>query len=177
MITVNHTNRAGISLLQWISTFPDRFRSSKCPVGYIPRLMSHVNYCGFEASGNGVLQTAFKGDGSEYQWHPARSTAPYFITITCPTAVGIWKVGLRGRNRGTDSPYDWAIEATNTSLDWDTLYTSPTNPIATRRHIDNRYKKFLIDSLGKYRHYRLFCNRAESQRPGISTFQLFVYDD
>jgi len=112
MISMDNAERAGISLLQWIPTSPDRFHPRKCPVGYIPRLMSHVNYCGFEASGNGVLQTAFKGDGSEYQWHPARSTAPYFITITCPTAVRIWKVGLRGRDRLSH----WSIEATNNSF-------------------------------------------------------------
>jgi len=60
MISMNHTNRAGISMLQWIPTLPDRFHLSKCPVGYIPRLLSNVNYSGFEARGNGVLQTAFK---------------------------------------------------------------------------------------------------------------------
>src|SRR6218665_50419 len=68
MISMNHTDRAGMSLLQWIPTLRDRFNSTQCPLGYIPRLLSNVNYSGFEALGNGVLQTefkAFKGDGSE----------------------------------------------------------------------------------------------------------------
>ena len=91
-------------------------------------MLSNVNYSIFKARGNGVLQTAFKafkGDGSEYQWYPAQSTAPYWISITCPTPVRIWKVGLRGRNKDTDRLYDRRIEASQTDRysvhDWDTI--------------------------------------------------------
>jgi len=172
--------------------------------------MFNANYWGFEAYASvattprvqapdlvNVVQPefkAFKGDGSEFQCQPNRDTPPYWISITCPTAVRIWKAGLRGRNRTTDRLYDWRIEGSNKGdvsqktpesdlsypiSDWDLdiLYTSPNNPIASRVYIDNKYKEFLIDSVVKYRSFGLFCNRAESNRPGISVFQLFVYDD
>ena len=72
------------------------------------------------------------------------------MSITCPTPVRIWKVGLRGRNKDTDRLYEWRIEASQSiGLDWDTIFTSPTNPIATRLYIDNVYREFLIDSVGK----------------------------
>src|SRR6218665_4128674 len=145
--------------------------------------MFNANYWGFEAYASvattprvqapdlvNVVQPefkAFKGDGSEFQCQPNRDTPPYWISITCPTAVRIWKAGLRGRNRTTDRLYDWRIEGSNkgdvfhklpesdlfvpTDGDWGILYTKPNNPIANRVYIDNQFKEFLIDSVVKYR--------------------------
>ena len=136
---------------------------------------------------------AFKGDGSEFQWQANRDMPPYCMSISCPTHARIWKVGLRSRNRTTDRLYDWNIEGLNkgdvfhkipesdlfypTDGSWDIFYTSPNNLFTTRVYIDNEYKEFLIDSVVKYRFFRLVCNRSESNRPGISTVQLLVYDD
>jgi len=216
---MNYTRQAGISMLRWIPTLSDIFLPRKCLVGYVPKLLSTANYCGFEAIASGGVTVpgllgpdprpeqsqltvvrfnqpgfkAFKGDGSEFQWQRNRYRAPYWVSITCPTHVRIWKVGLRGRNRTTDRLYDWRIEGSNkgdlfqkipetdqsypVDGNWDVIYTSPDNPIANRVCIDNEYKEFLIDSVVKYRFFKLFCNSAESERPGITTFQLFVYDD
>ena len=80
--------------------------------------MSNVKYCGFDAIASTIVPTgyqpgfkAFKWDGNEFQWQPTDSP-PYWITIICPTAVRIWKVGLRGRDRLSH----WSIEATNNSF-------------------------------------------------------------
>jgi len=54
------------------------------------------------------------------------------------------------------------------------LYVSPANPSESSVYIDYMYKEFLIDSVIKYKMFRLFCNRAESNRPDINTFQWFV---
>ena len=92
-----------------------------------------------------------------------------------PKAVRIWKVGLRGRNKFTDRLYDWKIEENDTvDGNRDMLYVSPANPSESSVYIDYMYKEFLIDSVIKYKMFRLFCNRAESNRPDINTFQWFV---
>lgn len=84
MISTINMEKAGILMLQWIFTLPNTFLPRKYRVGYVPRLLFNVNYSGFEASRDGILDacnpTAFKtfeGDGSEYQWFPAQSTPPY----------------------------------------------------------------------------------------------------
>src|SRR6218665_1917540 len=139
IIYMNYTRQAGISMLRWIPTLSDIFLPRKCLVGYVPRLLSTTNYCAFEAiTSAGVTVPAllrpgprpdqgqvavvrfiqpgfkaFKGDGSEFQWQPNRDMAPYWVSITYPTHVRIWKVGLRGRNRTTDRLYDWRLEGSN----------------------------------------------------------------
>src|SRR6218665_3443529 len=74
MILTDNTEHAGILMVQWIPTLPDRFYPRKFHVGYIPRLLSNANYCEFAAlaSPSTLDQPgfkAFKGDGSE-QLHP-----------------------------------------------------------------------------------------------------------
>ena len=43
-----NAENAGISMLRWIPTLSDIFLPRKCLVGYVPRLVSSANYCGFE---------------------------------------------------------------------------------------------------------------------------------
>ena len=83
MISMDNAEKAGISMLQWIPTLPDRFLPRKCPVGYVPtcRLILNVNYCGFKAYASMASATnfqpgfkAFKGNGSEQQWQPLQTT-------------------------------------------------------------------------------------------------------
>jgi hypothetical protein len=52
------------------------------------------------------------------------------------------------------------------------LYTAP-NPT----FLAYTYEEFLVDSVGKFRFYRLFVVNAEVTNPGLSSIQLFVYDD
>src|SRR6218665_319316 len=169
--------------------FPIYFFQGSLFVGYVPRLVSNASYSGFEAYASvgpvprleqkphivSAIQPgfkAFKGDGSEFLWQ-AKDSPPYWMSSTCPTAVRIWKVGLRGRNRTTDRLYDWRLEGSkkgdvfdkipesdwsfpggdtyNTDGNLDILHTSPNNPIATRVYTDNEYKEFPIDSVVKYR--------------------------
>lgn len=44
-------------------------------------------------------------------------------------------------------------------------------------YLGNTYKEFLVDSVGKYQYYRLYCVQADVSNPGLSSMQLFVYDD
>src|SRR6218665_2622548 len=100
-ISMDNAVHAGISMLRWIPTLPEIFHPRKCLVGYVPRLVSNVNYSGFEAYASlsprfvqespfaTTVQSgfkAFKGDGSEFQWQPNRDIPPYWMSrpITCP---------------------------------------------------------------------------------------------
>src|SRR6218665_319367 len=58
MVLMDNAEKAGICTLRWIPTLPDRFHPRKCPVGYIPRLMSNVNYCGFETPASTLIPTS-----------------------------------------------------------------------------------------------------------------------
>ena len=177
MILMNNAEKAEICTLRWIPTLPDRFHPRRCPVGYMPRLMSNVNYCGFDAAASTLIPTsgqlgfkAFRGDGSEHQWAPLQTTPPYWIGIYCPTAVRIWNVRLRGRNKDTDRLYDWRVEG-NDEADgnWDTLYAYSRLILAKFGYnINNYYKEFLIDSVVKDRLHRLLCNSCS-----FTTTQLF----
>jgi len=175
LIIINNAETAGISMLRWIPTLPDIFLPRKCLVGCVQRLVFNASYSGFEAYPSAgptphreqptkmvsAIQPgfkAFKGDGSEFQWQPNRDIPPYWISITCPTHMRIWKVGLRRRNRTADRLYDWRIEGSNigdgthkipipesdlffansyTDRNWQILCTPPNNLIFPRVCIDN----------------------------------------
>ena len=96
MISMNNAEKAGISMLQWIPTLPDRFLQRKCTVRYVPRLISNVNNCCFKAYTSTAPATkfqrgfkAFKGDGCEHQWQHLQTAPPYWIGITCPRPLRI----------------------------------------------------------------------------------------
>lgn len=148
----------------------------RCHVGYVPRLTANVNYKGFtisassEYSSSYAASYAFRSDyGSE--WAVASGvTSNFWIKIACPTAVRTWKFGLRGRDTN-ERLYNWRIEGSTDNTNWVTLYTAP-NPTYL-----GPYQEFLVDSVVKYQYYRLYCINAEGVTPGLSTMQMFVYDD
>ena len=163
----------GIGMLQWIPTLTDITLGRKCHIGYVPRLTSNTSNCGFEASAVSEYQNnkAFNAFKDEGEWVSNRNST-FSLTVKCPTAVRIWKVGLKGRNKTGERIYDWRIEGSADPGSWNILYTAP-NPT----YLGNTYREFLIDSGGKYTDYRLYCAQAETGRPGLSLMQLFVYDD
>jgi hypothetical protein len=95
-----------------------------------------------------------------------------WIKIACPTAVRTWKFGFRGRDENSERIYNWRIDGSNDDTNWIVLYTAP-NPT----YLGSKYQEFLIDSVGKFQYFRLFCVNGESTNPGLSSMQLFVYDD
>jgi hypothetical protein len=172
----------GIGLLQWIPTLSDRYLK-KCHVGYAPRLTANTNYRGFtvsassEYSSNYIAANAFKGDyvsgnGSNGEWATNGVSVNFWIKIALPTAVRTWKFGFRGRDGNTERLYNWRIEGSNDNSNWISLYTAP-NPT----YLGSTYQEFLVDSVGKFQYYRLFCVNSDGTTPGLSTMQLFVYDD
>ncbi|EDO33835.1 predicted protein [Nematostella vectensis] len=172
----------GIGMLQWIPTLTDRYLK-KCHVGFVPRLTSNTNYRGFtpsassEFNSNYIAANAFKGDyvsggGSTGEWATAGVSSNFWIKIACPTAVRTWKFGFRGRDGNTERIYNWRIEGSTDNTNWTTLYTA-TNPT----YLGNTYQEFLVDSIGKFQYYRLFCVNSEVTNPGLSSMQLLVYED
>jgi hypothetical protein len=172
----------GIGMLQWIPTLDDRYLK-KSHVGYIPRLTANNNYRGFTASASSEYSSSyiaaytFKGDyvsgtGIGGEWCTNAVSSNFWITIKCPVAVRIWKVGFRGRDTNTQRIYNWRIEGSVDNTNWFTLYTA-TNPT----YLGSTYQEFLIDSVSKFQYFRLYCVNAETTNPGLSTMQLFVYDE
>ena len=173
----------GIGMLQWIPTSTDRYLK-KCQVGFIPRLTSNTNYRGFvssassELNANYIASNVFNGDyvsgvGSTGEWATGGVSSNFWIRIACPVAVRTWKFGFRGRDGiTTERIFIWKIEGSTDNTSWITLYTAP-NPT----FLGNIYREFLVDSIGKFRFYRLFVVKAEVTNPGLSAMQLFVYDD
>ena len=162
-------------MLQWIPTFSCS-KTSKCHVGYVPRLTSNISFCcfDFKASSeytNNKAFNAFKGEGHGEEWI-SNIHSNFWLRIECPTPVRIWKVGLRGRTKNTERIYDWRIEGGNEQVFFTGLYTAP-NPT----YLGDTYQEFLMDSIGKFKFYRIVCIRGEAGKPGLSTMQLFAYDD
>ena len=166
-------NWTGAGMLQWIPTLTDITLGRKCHIGYVPRLTSNTSNYGFvvDATSELLNSKAFNAFKDEGEW-VANYASNITLTITCPTAVRIWKVGLKGRNKTGERIYNWRIEGSIDSGSTSILYTAP-NPT----YLGTTYQEFLIDSVGKYKEYTLFCTQAEAGKPGLSVMQLFVYDD
>jgi hypothetical protein len=172
----------GIGMLQWIPTLDDRYLK-KSHVGYIPRLTANTNYRGFTASASSeynstyIAANAFKGDyvsgsGAGGEWCTSAVSSNFWIEIACPTSIRTWKFGFRGRDPNSQRIYNWRIEGSNDNTNWATIYTAP-NPT----YLGSTYQEFLVDSVGKFQYFRLFCVNGEATNPGLSNMQLFVYDE
>jgi len=173
----------GIDLFQWIPAIQD-VTLRKCETGLVPRLTSNVNYRGFTpaaSSENGtgfIAANVFKGDyptgagGTGDEWCTAAITTNFWISVECPVPVRLWKLGVRGRNTNTERIYYFKIEGSINNTSWCTLYTSP-NP----KYLGSSYEELSIESVAKFKWYRLFCMNAQATNPGLSELQLFVYDD
>ena len=154
-----------------------------CNVGYVPRLTSNTNYRGFSPSAssefdsNYIAANAFNGDyvsgpGGGGEWATKTVNTNFWIKIGCPTAVRTWKFGFRGRDGNKERLYNWRVEGSTDNTNWAVLYTPPS-----RTFLGNTYQEFLIDSIQKFNYFRLYCVNAEPLNPGLSTMQIFVYDD
>jgi hypothetical protein len=182
IITAVGAGDVGLGMFQWIPTLTDRYLK-KCHVGYVPRLTSNTNYRGFTASAssefnsNYIAANAFKGDyvsggGINGEWATSGVFSNFWIKIACPTDVRTWKFGFRGRDGNTERIFYWRIEGSTDNATWYTIYTAP---IPT--YLGSTYQEFLVDSVGKFQFYRLFVVNADPTNPGLSSMQLFVYND
>jgi hypothetical protein len=77
----------------------------------------------------------------------------------------------RAGSVSTNRITNWRIEGSNDAFTYVTIYTA-TNPTP----IGGVYQEFEIDSISKFAFYRLFAVNAEATSPGLSVFQLFVYE-
>jgi hypothetical protein len=112
------------------------------------------------------------GNGAGGEWCISSYASNFWIKIACPTAVRTWKFGFRGRDVNAQRIYNWRIEGSNDNSNWISLYTA-LNPT----YLGSTYQEFLVDSVGKFQYFRLLCVDGEAPNPGLSTMQLFVYDD
>lgn len=171
-ILATNIDSTGLNMMQWIPTLSilsERFLR-RCHIGYIPSLTSNTNYCGFassassEASGKTAFN-AFKNDHVAL-WL-ADGEPPFWLQIDCPTAVRIWKIGLRAK----EVISSWKIEAFVGRVGpWVTVHTDSTN-------LNNVYQEFLIDSICSFTKYRWACTDPSYRTVGLKTMQLFVYDE
>lgn len=153
-------------MLQWVPTLTDKYLK-KCHVGYVPRLISNTNYRGLasrassEYNANYIAANVFKGDyvsegGAGGEWATVIVSSNFWIRIACPTAVKTWKFGFRGRDSNVERIYTWRIEGSTDNTNWVTLYTTPN-----KTFLGSTYQEFLVDSVGKFQYFRLYCVQAE----------------
>lgn len=133
-------------------------------MGFTPSASSELN-------ASWIAANAFSGVyGTE--WATAGVSTNFWLKITCPNAVRIWKIALRGKSTNAEQIYNWRIEGSNDNSVWSIVYTAP-NPT----YLNNTYQEFLIDSVSKFQYYRINAINAQAANPGLSVFQLFQYDE
>jgi len=154
--------------------------------GYIPPLRSQGSRnnikAGFIATTNSQLGPNYKasnafnsyyiGPGPGGEWASNGERRNFWMQITCPDMVRVWKVVLRGRETNTQRIYRWKIEGSTDRENYTTLY-EPPDPTP----LGNTVKQSVIDTRDKFNHFRLFCIQAEGSNPGLSYMQLFIYSD
>jgi len=158
-------------------------KSQKCHVGYIPPLTANINETGFivsassEHNANYRASNAFNGKyvsgihGLDGEWVPTIGTTENFwIMIQCPEQVRVWQTSLRGRDTDTNRIQQWNLEGSNDNTTWTDLLATGTCPLT------RICQYFPIHTPHSFKAYRIFCHRAVGGAPGISHWQLYIYN-
>ena len=153
----------------------------KSSVGYVPNLSSNINNKnGFIVSASSELYTTKAyyvfNHRADADWVPANNTN-FWIQIKCPEPVRIYKIKLRGlKLRNSDGIinekylFNWKWQGSNDGTDWININEFDDTMIG--------YDFFdvpLYCSVA-YSHYRIFVNKAETDNPGLSYWQLYTAD-
>ena len=96
-----------------------------------------------------------------------------FIQVITPRPIKIHSFALRGRDNNSDRIFSWCLQASLNGTNWTTLYET------TSIYIGSITQFFSVDSVNPPRasYYKLVVNGADGVNPGLSYFQLFIYDE
>jgi hypothetical protein len=146
-------------------------------VGLIPNLNSNTNSkCGYKVAASSELKDnlAFCAfNSNRLGWAVAAGVSTNFwIEITCPEPILIYKCTIRGRPTNGARIYNWKLQGNlgDGFHTWVDLYIAPNI------FIDSSIYTFNVAPSAKYAQYRIFVNNAESDNPGLSYWQLYTVD-
>jgi len=152
-------------------------RGIKNNVGYVPNLTSNSNKNGFIVSASSEYFEAGAynvfNDNEHSNWITADGVnTNFWIQIKCPERVKIYKIKLRGlklRGSGiaTDKiSFNWIWQGSNDGTDWININEFDNS-------IGYEICEIPVNCSAKYSHYRIFVNKAETDNPGFSYWQLY----
>ena len=145
-------------------------------VGYVPPLTANSGKQGFLVSASSELRaqySASKAFNTKGEWATNGMNKEFWIQIRLPENLRIWRIALRGRKETRGGRiFNWNVSASTNGRDFVVLYTA-VNPT----YLGDDMQYFLIETTNKYNYYRLTCLEAEEGNPGLSYFQLFIYND
>lgn len=149
----------------------------KCLIGYIPNLSTNVSKTGFTASASSEFSSSYAAwytfnITSEYSWATAGIYNNFWIKIQCPDSVTVWGFALRGRGTTIERIYNWRLEGSNDNNTFTTLYTGNNDYLGPT----TKFYDISSSNDNSYRYYRLYAVNAESNNPGLSYMQIFVYN-
>jgi len=151
-------------------------RWTKNSVGYIPELMGNSN------NGSGFIVSASSETAGFLAYHPftgwrnawvVTTKENMYLQIVTPRPVRVHSFALRGKNNNSDRILNWSLMASLDNNRWETLYEANNIPIG------NVTQTFNVDIAKTTRalYYKLVVTSAEGNHPGLSYFQLFIYND
>ena len=156
--------------------------NKKCLVGYIPSLEANSSKTGFTAAASSSYSSSWSPymafnssivpSSTGNEWATASVNTNFWISIACLDPVRIWRVALRGRYGNAERIYNWRIEGSTDNSVWTTLYTA-ANPT----YLGGTIQFFNIRTTNLYQYYRLYYVNAETTNPGLSVFQLYIFNN
>jgi hypothetical protein len=147
-------------------------------VGFIPNLTSNNrNKSGYNVTASSELKDhqAFCAFNSSKQlgWAVADGiTANFWIEITCPEPILIYRCIIRGRLTNGARIDSWKLQGNI----GDGFHTWVDLFIAPNISVDSTLYTFYVTPSAKYAQYRIFVVNAESINPGLSHWQLYAVD-
>jgi len=154
-------------------------RYIKSIVGYVPNLTANRNKNGFIVSASSEFFEANAyhvfNNYEDWDWITADAVnTNFWIQIKCPEKVRIYKIRVRGlklRNSNgiinEKTLFNWKWQGSNDGSDWTTINEFNNSLIG------NEIQDFLVSSSAAYYYYRIFVNKAETDNPGLSYWQLY----
>jgi hypothetical protein len=154
-------------------------RYIKSNVGYVPNLTSNVNKNAFIVSASSEYLEAYAynvfNDDNDRDWITADDVnTNFWIQIKCPERVRVYKIKVRGLKLQDSNGiikdkilFNWKWQGSNDGTDWTTI-----NDFAASM-IGYEILDVYVNSAVAYYYYRIFVNKAETDNPGLSYWQLY----
>jgi len=144
-------------------------------VGYVPPLSANNGKQGFLFSASSELRarySASKAFNTNGEW-ASNVNSNFWIQIRLPENLRIWRIALRDRKETRCwRIFNRRIDGSTDGTEFTMLFRAPYPT-----YLGDDLPYFLIETTNKYNYYRLTCLEAEEGNPGLSYFQLFVYNE
>jgi hypothetical protein len=151
----------------------------KNSVGLIPNLTSNTkNKSGYNVAASSELKDhaayyAFNSNKTS-GWGVADGVnTDFWIEITCPEPILIYKCVIRGRLHNDVRLNEWKLQGNigDGFHMWTDVY------VAHNISVDSSVYTFYVHASIKYSKYRIYVANAEGNNPGLSHWQLYTLDE